>query len=427
VFEEVQKTFELMLRFSTCWRRPRTALVVIAVVIAWASAPGAASDVLRWGEPPSGLQMAVVVEPQAGFVHGWIRNGAISHMTVNNYFLGYFQRLHVEVRAATGWQRLDRAANGMRALAGAGPGKSNIELLGPNQTMRGARLGDRAAGRAFADLPVLADLASSFGLDLGDFQWPDGTLSQDKITIRVVQELSGPGLDGPVVVCSLPIELGALQFREVLDKLHDGVIYNRDFQDHPPRRVPASAPLGGEVIFAHDFPSGRSVRLEKAVMTQPDEEDRFGPRAHTYSCYTLMTAKSDATEVVVWMKRSPVSYSQSKRRAGIVPFQAIEHEGWISFLYSYFSELCLDTFRIASDGKPERGARQGLGIFPLGPSDKAVGFQRDGKDLKVAFSRSPDNFPRSDFVFTLKEGKPGWFQLPAKKNLTKERADSRRN
>src|SRR5271170_3621086 len=67
---------------------------------------------LQWGEPVAGLEMAAITEPTAGVIHCWIRNAESREITYNNYTLGEWEYVGIEVRDSHGaWTPLEAVSS----------------------------------------------------------------------------------------------------------------------------------------------------------------------------------------------------------------------------------------------------------------------------------------------------------------------------
>ncbi|MBI3987297.1 MAG: hypothetical protein HY343_10270 [Lentisphaerae bacterium] len=221
--------------------------IAIAALVAWmtgvslALAAPATTNELRWGEAVGGLQMAVSVEPRAGFIHCWIRNAETNEITYNRYLLGYFEDVGIEYNDGADWRRLARAASRFRGYKGVGPTLQDLERLPPLQVITNGSVSlflwaDARYGPWIAttngglvgltrelrtDLPQPSSFGATFGVDIGDFEWPTGILA-GATEIRVFQNLSGPGHDAPITIRSLPVRLEGRTIQEFLERLrHD--------------------------------------------------------------------------------------------------------------------------------------------------------------------------------------------------------------
>lgn len=166
-----------------------------------------------WGKISDGLQMAACPDAEFALIHVWIRNALASDINYNDYYLGYFDCLLVEVKRGEKWQRLERRTDTFRCYAGAGPETSDNKTLTPLQIIpKRGLIDDRERFYIFNTLENLRPSTAAIKLllghtfrkdllrpslphvtlsiDLADFNWPREFLNGEPLTLRVIQELA---------------------------------------------------------------------------------------------------------------------------------------------------------------------------------------------------------------------------------------------
>lgn len=157
---------------------------------------------LHWGESVGGLQMAACLQANRTVVQCWLRNATTNEIGCNRYFLGYFENIGVEVRTDDGWVELRRLRLWRRCVKGCAPGTQDMAWLDPLQVVP---YGDDLRGE-FA-----SNYGGTFGIYLGEFNWPEGVLKAAGCEIRVKQTLRGPGHVTPIAIYSPAFRIEGMQ------------------------------------------------------------------------------------------------------------------------------------------------------------------------------------------------------------------------
>lgn len=174
----------------------------------WVMQPPAPDVIVRspeqldWGETVGGLQMAACSQSNRTFVQCWLRNATTNRIAYNRYFLGYFENIRVEVHTDDGWVELPRLRLWTRCVKGVGAGTRDMAQLDPLQVVP---YGDDLRSE-FA-----SKYGGTFGLYLGEFDWPEVVLKSPGCEIRVKQTLRGPGHETPITIVSPGFRIEGMQ------------------------------------------------------------------------------------------------------------------------------------------------------------------------------------------------------------------------
>lgn len=146
--------------------------------------------------------MAACLQANRTVVQCWLRNATTNEIGYNRYFLGYFENVRVELRTDDGWVELPRHRFKVRCVKSAAAGTRDMGRLDPLQLVPyGDDLRDSFA----------SNYGGTFGIYLGEFNWPEAVLKAASCEIRVKQILRGPGHAAPITIVSPAFRIEGMQ------------------------------------------------------------------------------------------------------------------------------------------------------------------------------------------------------------------------
>jgi hypothetical protein len=158
----------------------KTGLVVYASVIAAVAITGSAetgTNHLEWGSLTSGFQMAARVQEVSGLVQCWVRNGEANEIEYNDYYLGIWGQISIEIFDGGNWKCLAWPTIAGPVLS-AGPSAYYNTRLRPMEIAK--------SRYAFTGSNPEAP---TFEILLSDLDWPTSAINSRSFRARAIQFL----------------------------------------------------------------------------------------------------------------------------------------------------------------------------------------------------------------------------------------------